>query len=623
MSARALLIPVPLVLVFVAGCTFPVRQQTDAMICERSSLSLDLAPSDPAKDKDGKMDPKHEEGRNGADPAGIEQASFFLPAQGQPKKDTTMLKRLEPYVYEPADIPGANAPDIRLDPKAPPKDAMAKVIKDHFKPIPVVEKVKDFPPGPDGKPLTLTDLQRIAAANSPILRQAASDIEAAKGAAIQAGAYPNPTISYASTGHGPSGGPEIGGNISQTIRTPGKIKAQQAAALEQLKATEIAHRRAETDLMWNVRTYYYGVLVAQDSILANRGLVELTDEVYRVMVDRLRGGEVAIYEPKQLKVYSDQARQALLTAHNSRLLAWKQLASVLGVPHMPPTALAGSVEHRVPRIDFEKALAHVLSKHTDVLTTTTTINQARHNLLSAQLAPYPDVTVSLGLMNDLSPPGPSRLIAEFGVSVPVPIWDQNKGAIRQSQAALVRANEEPHRVQAALTAGFAEAYRRYEENRVLLEMYRTSTLPSQVQAFRGVLKRHFGAGPLDPANLAYNDLVTAEQNLVTIIGSYLPVVQAQWQALCDVSNYLQTDQLYKMADELEDEPAIDFEELLKFPCHHPCSPVVPAPTHDSFHMAPAVQSVSRPVLPAAPMTGPTLAPPVAASFAPNGTADQK
>ena len=44
MFARALLIPLPLVLVFVAGCTFPVRQQTDELICHRSKLPKSSSP---------------------------------------------------------------------------------------------------------------------------------------------------------------------------------------------------------------------------------------------------------------------------------------------------------------------------------------------------------------------------------------------------------------------------------------------------------------------------------------------------------------------------------------------------------------------------------------------------
>jgi cobalt-zinc-cadmium efflux system outer membrane protein len=586
-------------LLILAGCTFPVRQRVDNLICDRSTsgFDVDLAKEE-GPEKNGKKEKKKEE--------------------EEPKKPQDLfLKRAR----VPDDIPGSNAPDLKLPGKGLYKVEIEKVIKEHFPPISKVKKEDDpdFPPGPDGEPLTLSDLQHIAFTKSPLLRQAASDIEAARGVAIQVAAYPNPTIGYQSVGAGTGGGPFAGMFLSQTIKTAGKLKLAQAAALTDLRAAELAYRRAETDLMSSVRTNYYLVLVAQESVRANRGLVELTDEMYRIMVDQLRGGQAAVYEPKQLKVFSDQARVALIQARNSRLLAWRQLAAALGVPHMPPTALAGRVNYPVPKIDFEKALTHVLTKHTDVLTTAETIEKARHNLRLAQVTPIPDVTVQATVLNDLTPPGPSRLNPTVSVGGPLPVFDLNKGAIRQAQAALVRAMEEPHRVQADLTSRFSEAYRRYDENRIVLEVYHKSTLPSQVQAFRAAVRRYFAGDPAQPGALAFSDVVAAEQNLVTIIGNYLPVLAAQWQAVVDVSSFLQTDQLYQMADEVSNVSLIDLEELLKLPCHHPCSPEVLAPTPDSFRFVPATPPISQapavlpgtllPILPASMNApGPALRP---------------
>jgi hypothetical protein len=193
------------------------------------------------------------------------------------------------------------------------------------------------------------------------------------------------------------------------------------------------------------------------------------------------------------------------------------------------------------------------------------------------------------LINDLTAPGPSRLVTGVNVTLPVPIFDQNKGAIRQTQAALIRANEEPHRVQMALTASFSDAYRRYEENRTLLQMYQKTILPKQVLSFRGAVKLHDAKAD----QVAFTDLISAEQNLITVIGNYLPILQAQWQAVADVSSLLQTDQVYTMAEEMDAEPVVNFEELLKLPCCHPCSPVVPTPTHESFRQSPAAGPLSQ------------------------------
>ena len=82
-------------------------------------------------------------------------------------------------------------------------------------------------PGPNGQPYTLADLQQIAAANSPQLRQAASDVEAARGNMIQANAYPNPTVSYQFTPSNNGSTPGCDGfGVDQTIKTGGKLRLQ-------------------------------------------------------------------------------------------------------------------------------------------------------------------------------------------------------------------------------------------------------------------------------------------------------------------------------------------------------------------------------------------------------------
>ncbi|HZZ80135.1 MAG TPA: TolC family protein [Gemmataceae bacterium] len=557
-------------LVLFAGCTFPVREDVDQLVCRRSMTGFDMLPERELATE--KLDEPSAKG-----------------GSQDPKKKRTIQDRLPVN----KDIPGAEVPPIVIPRvgKDEYRTMIEKVIGQYFPDIPKVDRDQDFPLGPDGRPLTLSDLQQIAFANNPVLRQVAADVQAARGMAIQAGMYPNPYVGYQSSSAGPGGGPIVGMIVGQTIKTGGKLKLAQAAAIADLRAAEFAYQKAEADLLSNIRAHYYAVLVAQETIRANRGVVELTDEVYRVMVDQLRVGEVSPYEPNQLAVFAEQARLALVQSRNTRHLAWRQLAAAMGVPHMPPVALAGNANRPVPKLDFEKALAHILSKHTDVLATDASIEKARQNLRLAQVTPYPDVSVQAGLANDLTPPGPSRLVTSLQVSVPIPLWDRNKGNIMQSQAALVRANEEPHRVQADLTARFSEAYNRYETNRVLLEIYRKQILPKQVQAFRGAVLVHFG---IDAGKVSYSDLVQSEQNLVAVIPAYLAVLANQWQAVVDVSNLLQTDQLYQMAEQVAREPEINLEELLRLPCHHRCPASASIGTPAGFGLEPVVPVQERP-----------------------------
>jgi cobalt-zinc-cadmium efflux system outer membrane protein len=92
----------------------------------------------------------------------------------------------------PAEIPGSEARRLEL-PKEP--GAKQREIERLFPGLPPLPAAPIAAAGPNGQPYTLADLQQIAAANSPQLRQAAADVEAARGNMIQANAYPNPTAS--------------------------------------------------------------------------------------------------------------------------------------------------------------------------------------------------------------------------------------------------------------------------------------------------------------------------------------------------------------------------------------------------------------------------------------------
>jgi cobalt-zinc-cadmium efflux system outer membrane protein len=579
-----------LALVPLAGCLGPVRQDTDALVCKRAGLPVDALAPPPS-----------------FEPVLTKEA--LLPPAGKPD----LLKRLE----IPPGVPGAQTPPIRLPEnfRQLPPEEKEKILSRFFPPQFALGPDPVPVPGPDGRALTLADLQHLARANSPLLREAASNIKGAEGAAVQAGLYPNPVVGTSTATMGPSGGPMFGAVISQLIKVGGKLKLAEAAAAIDVANAQLAYRKAETDLMTSVRTSYFAVLVAEQSMRANRALAELTDEVYKVMKLQRAGGLFAPAEVAQVGVLAGQARAAQITSRNSYLLAWKQLASALGLPLMPATALAGGIDLSLPHFEFEPALAHVLVNHTDVLTARYSIEKARYNLRLAQVTPIPDVNLQATVQYDATPPGPNRIITLLSATVPVPLWDRNQGAIRQAQAQLVYATEEPHRVESDLTAKVSDAFRRLEENRTLLELNRTHLLPHSVQAFRGMVLRHFAGVGLDkdaPA-VSFTDLIQAEQSVIGVVATYLTTLQAYWQAVSDVAGLLQTDDVYQMAVAVQNCPMPDLAQLLRLPCSHPCAApgcapegapaaVPPAPAPPAIHPAlfGTPQAAPQAATPAAP-----------------------
>jgi cobalt-zinc-cadmium efflux system outer membrane protein len=552
-----------------AGCFTPVRPEVDDLVCGSAGRPLDMQPPETAKTAFGPTPLMDTARRPDSQFDDIMLAALQETKGGNGPKET-LDKKLTP----PSDLEGSNLPKftIPLDKNGKPDlPKLREIVQKYFPPLPDLGPDPQPLPGPGGKPLALGDLQQLARATSPLLRQAASDVVAARWTMVQAGAYPNPTIGLQGTTDSPSGGPTFGPIFEQTIKTMGKLKLAQAAAQMDYENAKLAYRRAETDLMASIRTSYFAVLVAQENMRQNHALAELTDKLYKVMVSQLKGGELAFYEPMQVGVFSGQARAALLQSRNSYLLAWKQLASNLGLVEMQPTELAGNIRHMpMPIYRYDACLVHVLSSHTDVGTADNVIARARYSLRLAEVTAIPDINVQAGVSNDETQPGPNRISGNFQVSFPVPIWDLNRGGIAAARAALMRANEEPHRVRDDLTARVADAFRRQRENFDLLQLYQKDILPKQVQAYVSSVRRYFGG---EIGGVAFNDIITAEQNLVTVMSAYLSALQNEWQAVADLGSLLQTDDIFQMAEGQHFAQPPDLSQLAELPCCHACSPM--------------------------------------------------
>src|SRR5262249_31511600 len=150
-------------------------------------------------------------------------------------------------------VPGSEAPEITLPREMTPEQREREVAR-LYPELPSLPVEPTVQPGPGGRPYTLAELQRIAAANSPTLRQAAADVEAAKGNVIQAMTYPNPTTGYIqdTSAVNNTGGVQAG-FVNQPIITGGKQKLGSAAAQKSLDNAILALKRARSDLATAVR----------------------------------------------------------------------------------------------------------------------------------------------------------------------------------------------------------------------------------------------------------------------------------------------------------------------------------------------------------------------------------
>jgi outer membrane protein, heavy metal efflux system len=462
----------------------------------------------------------------------------------------------------PKAVPGAEAPLVTLPPRGSPEVSAA--VARLFPPLPPLPDEPEAQPGPDGRPYTLADFQRLAAANNPALRQAASDVEAARGLMIQAGLYPNPTIGYETNPDNNNTGSGVqGGFIDQVIKTGGKLTIAVAAARMAMIAAELALKQTRYALATTIRGDFYTLAVAKETVRVNRGLAHFTDEIFRLQADLLAGGFAASHEPLALRSQAFIVRLAYKQSIASYIYAWKQLVADMGLRQLPLSAVEGQVDRLIPYYDYDEVLAHVLRNHTNILTARANLEGAKYNLKAARVVPVPDVEVRADLFKEHMI-FPLQNYFTLSLGIPFPIWDRNQGGIMAAAAALIRAEEGPHAAEVTLTTNLATAYATYKNNLFAMDYYRRNILPDQVRYYRGVFERR----RIDP-NPSFGDLVQAQQMLVADVTAYLGILGSLWTSVVSVADFLQTDDLYQLGKPLALPELPDLEALHAWPCAHP------------------------------------------------------
>jgi cobalt-zinc-cadmium efflux system outer membrane protein len=548
------------------GCLYQARERVDQAVCELAIHPYDRQPALPPEKKGGTTPIAAAAGKE-ARPSPLSppldvQTTAFMQANDQPPGPAAATSSQE--ITIPPEIPGSETRRIELPVD---EDAKKRTIRRIYPKLPPLPEEPKPLPGPNGMPYTLADLQQLAAAHSPQLRQAASDVEAARGALIQARAYPNPTVSYLSqpSSDGSTSGVQ-GVSVDQVVVINGKLKLAASAAEMDLRNAELALRRARSDLATAVRNAYFAVLVAKDAVEVNRGLARFTDEVYRYNTVYLTSGLIASYEPAALRALAYSARLSYKQAIQTYIYSWKQLIAALGLRQLPLTEVAGRADRAIPYFDYDAVRNYALQNHTDVLIARNGLDKARYNLKLAQISPYPNPDVNVAFEKDLSVP-PKQFTHAVSIGIPLPIWDQNKGNIMAAEAALVRATEEPHRVEESLTTTLATAYMSYKSNLDALEYYRRYILPDQIRTYLGISKRRH----IDPGS-AFADLVSAQQTLAADVTAYLGILSSLWSSVVSVADLLQTDDLFQLGQP-QTLPALpDLEALPSWPCCHDCPP---------------------------------------------------
>jgi cobalt-zinc-cadmium efflux system outer membrane protein len=376
------------------------------------------------------------------------------------------------------------------------------------------------------QPLTLGAALQAAIDNSPTLSAARREIDAAQGALTQAGVYQNPSLDL-EVEDLRSGMRSTTVTLSQPLELGGKRSARVAAAERALEAIRVKSEATEAQLKADVTAAFLSALLSQERVRLAQESLNIARSGSQAASKRVQAGKVSPLEETRSKVAEANVRLELVQAQGELAAKLQELRALLagGVPF---DTLDGNalLLPTLPPIDVLQARVE----------NSPTMRQARleTSRLSAladleQAKRKPDIAVSLGMQRSQQD---GRSTAIVGVSIPLPVFDTNRGNIIQSLRLRDKSEDDARALELRLRADLAIARQRMEIASQEVAAVSAEILPSAQLAFDAA------AQGFELGKFEYLDVLDAQRTLLQARSQYLRSLGESHRAAADVARLL-------------------------------------------------------------------------------------
>jgi cobalt-zinc-cadmium efflux system outer membrane protein len=381
--------------------------------------------------------------------------------------------------------------------------------------------------------LTLAEAEMLAGGSHPALRESAAQVRALGGKWVQVGLRPNPTIGYAGNEIGNNGtAGQQGGFVEQELVTAGKLGLNRGIVLHEQQAAEQRLARTRLQLITTVRKYYFEALSAERSVTLARQLSDIAGQSVRVSEQRLKALDIPKTALLQSQIESESASLLEQQANERHEAAWRRLASIVGMPGDRPGALEDVLSRPLPELDFATVSERLKRESPELAELRFDVEQARVGVERASAGRVPNMNVLAGVQRDNST---SDTIANVQVSIPLPVFDRNQGAIAQACGQLSAAQAALEARELTLDQQLSIAMRDYRTARERVAKYASKVLPAARETL-DMISTGYKQGQLD-----YVQVLTVQQTYAAKNLSYLHDLETAWKEWADIDGLLVGD----------------------------------------------------------------------------------
>ncbi len=344
---------------------------------------------------------------------------------------------------------------------------------------------------------TLDALVAEALERNPELKFYEAEITAAKAGRKTAGLFANPELSGAvgqkTVRGGGLGAEGVAWSVSvvQPFEWPGRIGLQKAIANHDVELAALGYERFKLALAGRVRTLAYGLFTAQEKSSAATEVAERFKALREVLVQRDPAGLTPLLETRVIEAIELNAQRKASEATLSTQAALLELNQLRGVA--PDTRLSighASLGFRPPE-DRNTLVALARTNNFELRVRAVELAQQGFRVDLARNERYPTISVGPSISEERA--GDRERIIGVGISLPLPLWNRNKGNIEAAAARKMQAEVSLNVTEREIQRKVIEAALTYETK--LREMAKWR--PDSVEHFREAAEladRHYRLG---------------------------------------------------------------------------------------------------------------------------------
>lgn len=394
--------------------------------------------------------------------------------------------------------------------------------------------------------LTMEQAVSLALARNHDIIAAKLSVDASLLDRVQAGLYPNPTLSY-SLGNlvvgkaNPQTDPPIAQpgffgqtthalTISEVVDVWAKRNTRMRTADRSIELTKFKVQDALREIVYNVRSAFTEFQREKSERDLSRETRARYDETVRISRARFSGGDISEAELKKVELEGLRYQNAEVDAEMQLDLARLKLTTLLGLTspaELPGDPVTGALQHGT--LELAPLVERATQQRPDVLAARQAREVSMAALEQARREAFPDLSLSLSYYHSeflVSGDNPNSL--GIGLSLPLPIFDHNQANIGRAQLDEKRLENEARRLFSIIHREVAEAVRRTERGHRLLNVFEGGMLDKAETSLR-VAEKSYRAGAI-----SLLELLEAQRTYLETRAQYVRAQHDYRQAIVDV-----------------------------------------------------------------------------------------